>query len=1586
MSTRRAPPVRYTTSTAFLDDCSTETVLTYTVPTRYPIDETSPPAVLNQADHAVGSDVWFPPPALSATRSEREDSEEAGDGEGVSDGYVLSRLVEDGYTLELRWVAFGRPACAVELSSPDNDNDDDGRAHAERDGPTGRRRSSELDRHPGTLAPVRFTFPARVVPSPAFTLVSADDAPLPTSRSLQVLALTEAGYLYTLTFPFPTLFYDSDYLSSSSRLDRDSTGSEWAEEFEVEALSVRKAVLVEGADEGRCVVACEDGSAFVVEIAEGSDGALIETELRSPSSFSIRSLVPSFSHRSHSASSSASASPTKLVAGSSSHSSSAPSQLVSLAISNPAAAAAASTFAFGVSRDRKLKIWNVESGQCLRSIDLPKSTAALSNTLVASDRQLASPSSFDSPDVRSQKKSTLLLPPNPQSFVKLVESSSTRYGSYLVLYTPPSSSSSAAFFIYGLATDASTGDLSELAPVAERACPPDVGEGIGLVDFDVKRMNLAGDDEWTLWTVWDEAGETDVRTVSVSELEDDGVDNYEVVAKEDGDDRWTTVARGQSISTSHWTAAYFDDQLRNSPLSVPETFLRHVSRPGRYPPATFEYALEMYEDVVLNEYEAAGVPPPAAFDHAYDSPLVRAAAIVGSTVELAYSPQTGAPLLDEYTKRLKTEWLRFVALLNESRQDAVFPTKLAVDEARGVAFVVGRDCLTVPVVEARVASLARQLDTPTIDLNLAPLFSTYPESNFVQLASLVQTVKARLSTADERVFEQAVLDRVRTPFTTDMEDVALDLFERTLEPVLAAEALETIVEGLKGFVEPFKTVEAFCRLLVSTEPLPPPRHPGESASTELTAALVADLVSSDVEARFTLAKGLVAVLIAAWGASDEEGSEIAMAGLDQATSLALSTLHSIATLEWTSTQIVAPTFDAVEAIRLEAKTTERADSNGDRMLEQFGRLKMGDPRRGSNAEVLPVPTSSLLNALVRIPPYAPPLTSSEFSTLTTSLASAASSVLASTGVLTLKPIIDSTPEDALFSYSLVRLGLAEQAKELVKGYPTSSGFAYVLGRAELDLGNGDDAAKAFERAASGLFALEIASADSSLSSGGLSRILPSSVTSLSAYYIHLVSLFVPTPFDYSIARFAELALDALDDEGVDDDETKKDLWSKIFRSYAAVGEYEKAYQAIMGTPFPETRTTCLAHFISLVCENGATSLLTTLSFVGLEADLERNLAFRARNSDPLARPDYHKVLYAWHVSKGDYRSAGTVMYQQARRIAEITARGGSFRELATVQCQAYLAAANALSLVEKEHAWVAVVVGDDLERGNKRRKVTYHIPDDEYEPSASRPLEVRELSDIRREYTVALARLHLSDEFPELERTNFHLDPEAVVALLSQTNAFDQAFQAARVLDVDLSSLFEILAEKCVALSANPESAGDSSWVSRSPETVLWSGSLSDKAWRLLALHLARHDSAPTFTYHLVVLERVLALDRTGFVPTFLREILNSKVPSGFVRTLTKYERIREAFEVSTDLVKSAELAPSSTAFSTTLPYSLFDQLLALKPYSGDNLSSSASRDATHLPREDLDKLQAALRDELKSWTAKVEKASGPVRSAGAKF
>jgi len=54
-------------------------------------------------------------------------------------------------------------------------------------------------------------------------------------------------------------------------------------------------------------------------------------------------------------------------------------------------------------------------------------------------------------------------------------------------------------------------------------------------------------------------------------------------------------------------------------------------------------------------------------------------------------------------------------------------------------------------------------------------------------------------------------------------------------------------------------------------------------------------------------------------------------------------------------------------------------------------------------------------------------------------------------------------------------------------------------------------------------------------------------------------------------------------------------------------------------------------------------------------------------------------------------AAGAVMFQQGRRLGELAGRVGVFNDVATLQCQSYLAAANALALVDAKHAWVAVI-------------------------------------------------------------------------------------------------------------------------------------------------------------------------------------------------------------------------------------------------------------------------------------------------------
>jgi nuclear pore complex protein Nup160 len=124
-----------------------------------------------------------------------------------------------------------------------------------------------------------------------------------------------------------------------------------------------------------------------------------------------------------------------------------------------------------------------------------------------------------------------------------------------------------------------------------------------------------------------------------------------------------------------------------------------------------------------------------------------------------------------------------------------------------------------------------------------------------------------------------------------------------------------------------------------------------------------------------------------------------------------------------------------------------------------------------------------------------------------------------------------------------------------------------------------------------------------------------------------------------------------------------------------------------------------------MCESNEVGRLNSLGFVGFQKEVEATLSFKARNSDPLRFPNYYKVLYSWHISRGDYRSgqwspgcigwllmkhsAGEIMYRQGRRFAEASSGKVPGFELAAMQARSYLAAINALTLVDKRNAWVS---------------------------------------------------------------------------------------------------------------------------------------------------------------------------------------------------------------------------------------------------------------------------------------------------------
>lgn len=64
----------------------------------------------------------------------------------------------------------------------------------------------------------------------------------------------------------------------------------------------------------------------------------------------------------------------------------------------------------------------------------------------------------------------------------------------------------------------------------------------------------------------------------------------------------------------------------------------------------------------------------------------------------------------------------------------------------------------------------------------------------------------------------------------------------------------------------------------------------------------------------------------------------------------------------------------------------------------------------------------------------------------------------------------------------------------------------------------------------------------------------------------------------------------------------------------------------------------VTQLVQAMCEANAVDRLMSLNFVGLPNEVENALSFKVRNADPLSRPMYPQVLYAWYVFRGDFRN------------------------------------------------------------------------------------------------------------------------------------------------------------------------------------------------------------------------------------------------------------------------------------------------------------------------------------------------------------
>ncbi|KAJ2400089.1 hypothetical protein GGI23_002253, partial [Coemansia sp. RSA 2559] len=467
----------------------------------------------------------------------------------------------------------------------------------------------------------------------------------------------------------------------------------------------------------------------------------------------------------------------------------------------------------------------------------------------------------------------------------------------------------------------------------------------------------------------------------------------------------------------------------------------------------------------------------------------------------------------------------------------------------------------------------------------------------------------------------------------------------------------------------------------------------------------------------------------------------------------------------------------------------------------------------------------------------------------------------------------------------------------------------------------------------------------------------------SAYYEHIADLFEKARHFAGVSRFSRLALAALEDEPEDAaiatrEGRQQQLWFKIFHAELEQNAYEYAYIAMMSNPDQKVQQDCLRHLIGVLCERdgGVAVLCRRLSFAGLQEDVERSLLFKARHSDVLvARPNYYKILYSFHVHRGNYRNAASAMYQYARRLSTHMLYGGDVGSSLAEQAQALLACINGLGLVDKRYAWV--VVG--RQRGDasatpgdgKRKRRRIAIGRYDAAPSSqSQDIDIVELADIRHEYMLCTARLTLGATFQELLSRNLLLEPEDLVALYVRLGMYDSAMALAKEFGLKLDDVFRVLVRKCLELSSTGASARktqhehipEAFWRNRAVQNAV--GTSSERAWRLLQHYLDREepDENHDQRYRLLVAEAVLSAETDADLAPWLTSLLLRRCPQDLVRLCLRYGCVAEGAQFllqhintlsSRRDVAAAAAAPTDSAKMTRelwLPYKLVDQTMGV--------------------------------------------------------
>ncbi|KAK2174344.1 hypothetical protein NP493_810g00006 [Ridgeia piscesae] len=368
------------------------------------------------------------------------------------------------------------------------------------------------------------------------------------------------------------------------------------------------------------------------------------------------------------------------------------------------------------------------------------------------------------------------------------------------------------------------------------------------------------------------------------------------------------------------------------------------------------------------------------------------------------------------------------------------------------------------------------------------------------------------------------------------------------------------------------------------------------------------------------------------------------------------------------------------------------------------------------------------------------------------------------------------------------------------------------------------------------------------------------------YYLKVIRLYEQFRLPDLIVTLAKTAISIAED----DDPNVPTLWSKVFKHQLELGHSEEAYNAMIANPDPSRRKDCLRQFLVVLCERADLQTLVQLPYKDRHVDLEEEvvnvLASRARSID-LSKHNYYDLLYAFHVFRGNFRRAGTVMYEYGLRVGQELSNLKGLQQ----QAKCYLAMLNALRLVNPKYAWIVKPIPSTKQVEETAASPKRDADGNTCCPTLHRQVELLELEDIEREYMLVHARLQLLQKDADPAHMTGPTPPaDETVGLLVNAGLFDSAINICKLYKMPFTTIFEGLASRCVSLAASSQdympaesayTAAAWHWLQQNELTsanATRDTSAADQAWRLLQSYLNKYED-PTTRYHRCVAVKLLS-------------------------------------------------------------------------------------------------------------------------------